>query len=87
MRENRTWSRVALTAKPGSPHRGGERLDLVNAEIVALAQQLLTPLLPDAVKQLPVAVDDPTGCSRTAATTRSGASWHNLRMNGPPSAL
>src|SRR6516162_10692518 len=30
----------------GRPHRGGERLDLVAAEIVTLAHELLTPLLP-----------------------------------------
>src|SRR6516225_5193597 len=43
----------------GSPHRGGERLDLIAAEIVTLAHELLTPLLPEVVKQLPVARDDP----------------------------
>src|SRR5512146_158253 len=42
-----------------SPHRGGERLDLIAAEIVALAHELLTPLLPQIVKELPVARDDP----------------------------
>jgi hypothetical protein len=43
----------------GSLHRGGERLDLIAAEIVAFAHELLTPLLPHVLKQLPVAVDDP----------------------------
>src|SRR6516225_9159576 len=43
----------------GSPHRGSERLDLVAAEIVALAHELLTPRQPEVVKQLPVARDDP----------------------------
>jgi hypothetical protein len=36
-----------------------DRLDLVAAEIVALALELLTPLLPQVVKQFPVARDDP----------------------------
>src|SRR5262249_24677622 len=43
----------------GSPHRCSERLDLVDAKIVTLAHELLTPLLPEVVKQLPVARDDP----------------------------
>src|ERR1700722_13870697 len=38
-----------------SPHRGGERLDLTAAEIVALAHELLTPWLPRVGKQPPVA--------------------------------
>src|SRR5258707_11286209 len=43
----------------GSPHRGGERLDLVAADIVALAHELLAPLLPEVVEEFPVALDDP----------------------------
>src|SRR6185312_468709 len=43
----------------GSPHRGGERLDLVPGEIAAAAHELLTPLLPQVVKELPVGRDDP----------------------------
>src|ERR1700733_13353561 len=42
-----------------SPHRGGERLDLLAAQIAAAARELLTPLLPHGDKQLPVAVGDP----------------------------
>src|SRR6202167_9534 len=36
-----------------------ERLDLIAAEIISLAREPLTPLLPDAVKQLTVALDNP----------------------------
>src|SRR5215471_15078952 len=43
----------------GSPHCGGERLDLVAGEIVALVYELLTPRLPQVVKELPVARGDP----------------------------
>ena len=43
----------------GGPHRRGERLDLIVAEIFSFAREPLTPLLPDAVKQLTVALNDP----------------------------
>jgi hypothetical protein len=52
------WQLIAFTASR-SPHRSGERLDLVAADVVALAHELRSPLLPYVVKELPVARDDP----------------------------
>src|SRR5215469_16423962 len=43
----------------GSPHCGGELLDLVAGEIVAVVHELVTPLLPQVVKEFPVARGDP----------------------------
>src|SRR5215472_9741858 len=41
------------------PHAGGERLDLIAGEIVALVHELLTPRFPQVVEEFPVARGDP----------------------------
>jgi hypothetical protein len=83
VRNDRTWSRVTLTAKPRA------RIAVANAPIWPLARspRLLMscsprcfPRSPDS-SRLPAVI--PAGCPGTAATTRCGASSHSFTMNGP----